>query len=267
LDVAKGKNLEDPWLYCGCSKSGKDSHMKKTGKPGMLIKDIYGEASCVEASGRRKSMCEWNAAGASPPTNNPKGVLTFCVPNAATRAQGDGGGGDSAPPPRVDDEPSPAEIPPPVAGGDEPSPAEVPSPPTDANEGVDPCSRPDPMKKGKRKSQVCCKAQGFGGICLDKCRGQARAVLTNTDIAPKARRKALGDCQKLMAKQKGTPRFRSNIDRGRVVAAKVTAQEITPPRLDGTPSPADMSADETIAQAEAVENAIGVQMAMDFSDV
>jgi hypothetical protein len=231
-------------------------------------------------------------------------VLTFCVPNAATRAQGDvvddspssdvdevsspaeapppaaaTDESDDSPSPVVDKVSSPAEAPPPAAATDESddspssvvdkvsSPAEAPPPAAATAESGDPCSRHDPTKRGaKRKSQVCCKATGFPALCLDQCRTPKVSVDT---LAPKLQGRAFGECRKWMAKQnKGKPRFRSSLDLGRMLDADFTPKS-TSPRLEETPSPVDMSAEDPsiIAQAEAIENAIGVQMAMDYSDV
>ena len=83
--VAEGLYKNDPWLYCGCSKTG------------AMPKD---EKSCVKSSGRRKEICELSAVAQSPPTNNPSGAQTFCVPNAATLDKL--GGGDPTSPKTVE---------------------------------------------------------------------------------------------------------------------------------------------------------------------
>jgi hypothetical protein len=83
--VADGKAMNDPWLYCGCSKNGLSPAGEPTGKPGVVTKDIYGEDACVAASERRQELCEWAAEAQTPKKNNKKGAQTFCVPNAANR--------------------------------------------------------------------------------------------------------------------------------------------------------------------------------------
>ena len=113
------------------------------------------------------------------------------------------------------------------------------------------------MKLGnKRKLQVCCgmKHDGSMGLCMDRCR--APKVPLN-EIPPEFHRRTLKSCEKWMAKQNAKPRFRSRDDLARAVEEHPLQPKIA--LLTEDPS--------VIEQAEAVENAIGMQMAMDFSDI